>query len=363
MNRFTFILLFTIFTRVDISTAQVPNKVNYQAIIKTASGVLLLNQPIGTKVSILQSTPSGQIVFQEIFNPNPLTNSNGLLTFEIGSGIGIIGSLSQINWSTGPYFLKTEFDPTGGTNYSLVSVSQILTVPYALHSRTADSLTNTYPEADPIFLASPAGFINQQDIINWNAKQDSLIAGNGISIINNTISTNFGAFNRRIGEFFGGGIIFHLYRDSNNVERGLIVSLNNQSVIQTWSNIQASAVGNLARSSWNGLSNSSAIVNQTGHIGSAAKLCLDLSSGGFSDWYLPSIDELSLLWQNKYHVNRALESIPNATLIPTFPNHSLFWSSTETDQSSAQCFNLVNGYVEVGMNKSMQRVVRAIRHF
>jgi len=118
--------------------AQSPNLMSYQAIIRNASNQLIVNAPIGVRVSVLQGSATGTVVFRETYNSNPTTNSNGLLGLNIGSGVSVIGSFAQVNWSQGPYFVQVEADPSGGTNYSISSVSQLLSVPYALHAKTAD---------------------------------------------------------------------------------------------------------------------------------------------------------------------------------------------------------------------------------
>lgn len=123
--------------------SQAPEKMSYQCVVRNANGVLVTDQSVGIRISILQGTSSGTVVYQETFNPNPQTNANGLLTVEIGGGLAITGTFSTINWASGPYFLKTETDPTGGTNYSIVGTSQLLSVPYALYAKTSGSgITN-----------------------------------------------------------------------------------------------------------------------------------------------------------------------------------------------------------------------------
>ena len=134
--------LFAIITALLLSAgvfAQAPQKMSYQCVIRNATGILVTNQSIGVKISILQGSPLGTVTYSETYSPNPQTNVNGLLTIEIGGGIPITGTFSAINWATGPYFLKTETDPTGGTTYSIVGTSQLLTVPYALYSKTAEN--------------------------------------------------------------------------------------------------------------------------------------------------------------------------------------------------------------------------------
>jgi hypothetical protein len=97
--------------------AQSPEKLSYQAVIRDASNHLIANSAVGMKTSILQGSATGTPVYVEIYNPNPATNANGLVTVEIGSGIPVSGTFANINWANGPYFIKTESDPSGGTNY------------------------------------------------------------------------------------------------------------------------------------------------------------------------------------------------------------------------------------------------------
>ena len=124
--------------------AQAPQKMSYQSVIRDAGGNLVLNHAVGMKVSIIQGSPTGILVFQELYNPNPQTNANGLVSIEIGTGIPLAGPFKGIDWSTGPYFIKTETDPTGGANYSIIGTSQLLSVPYALYAKTSsDAVTLT----------------------------------------------------------------------------------------------------------------------------------------------------------------------------------------------------------------------------
>jgi hypothetical protein len=132
--------LFTLFVIIALTIsvfAQSPQKMSYQCVVRNASGVLMVNQTVGMKNSILQGSATGTVVFSETYSPNPQTNANGLVCIEIGSGTPITGTFSSINWANGLYFLKTETDPTGSTNYTIIGTSQLLSVPYALYSKTA----------------------------------------------------------------------------------------------------------------------------------------------------------------------------------------------------------------------------------
>jgi hypothetical protein len=138
-----------------LSYAQAPQKFSFQAVVRNSTNEIIANTAIGVRISILQSNENGSIIYQEVFSPNPTTNFNGLLTLQIGGGIVMQGSLAAIDWSSGAYYIKSEFDTSGGTNYSIVGTSQLLSVPYALYS--ARSATSTLPQG-----------ANEGDILYWN---------------------------------------------------------------------------------------------------------------------------------------------------------------------------------------------------
>lgn len=398
--------------------AQTPNKMSYQAVIRNSSNALVSNSAIGMRIQILQGSIFGAAVYVE--TQTPITNANGLVSIEIGGGTIVSGNFSTINWANGPYFIKIETDPSGGTNYTISGTSQLISVPYALHAKTADKITggiiesdpifnsslaknisasdtnrwnnklssytetdpifntslakniseidtnrwnnklSSYTESDPIFNTSLAKNISSTDTSRWNNKQNQLIPGSNISISGNTI--NAIGFTHYIGEHFGGGVIFHLWRDSLGIEHGLIVSKTNVSNSQAWSNVSSLLVGPGAQSSWDGLSNSNAIIAQGGHTSSAAKLCLDLVAGGQSDWYLPAIDELSLLWHNRFNVNKTISSINGAMVLPL---SSYYWSSTENTTDNSFILDFANGgpLTQAMGFKWINYNVRAIRSF
>jgi hypothetical protein len=135
--------------------AQAPNKMSYQAVIRNSSNALITNQAVGMQISILQTSSSGTAVYVE--TQTPITNANGLASIEIGGGTLVSGNFATINWANGPYFIKTETDPNGGTSYSITGTSQLLSVPYALY---AESSGSSIP--GPIGLTGPAGATGQQ---------------------------------------------------------------------------------------------------------------------------------------------------------------------------------------------------------
>ncbi len=151
MNKILLILL-TIFITAGV-LAQVPEKMSYQAVVRNGKNELIANRQIGLRISIIQGFVNDPAVYQEVFHPNPVTNANGLFTAEIGSGTPILGAFSSIDWANGPYFIQSEIDTTGGTNYTITGTTQLLSVPYALHAKTAETLSGTITETDPVFAA------------------------------------------------------------------------------------------------------------------------------------------------------------------------------------------------------------------
>ena len=112
--------------------AQAPNRISYQAVMTDTSDLPILNSAVGIKISVLQGSSSGTPVFVETHSTT--TNGIGLISLQIGSGTPMLGNIASINWATGPYFVKTETDPNGGTSYTIVGTSELLSVPYALYS-------------------------------------------------------------------------------------------------------------------------------------------------------------------------------------------------------------------------------------
>ena len=90
--------------------AQAPQKMSFQAVIRNSSNTLITSTLVGMKISVLQGSPTGTVAYSE--TQSPTTNANGLVSLQIGSGIVVSGTFTAINWATGPYFIKTETDPT-----------------------------------------------------------------------------------------------------------------------------------------------------------------------------------------------------------------------------------------------------------
>ena len=140
--------------------AQVPQTLTYQAVVRDGNGRLICNSNVGVRISILQGSEIGVAVYSD--QQTVRTNANGLFTLLIGTAEN---SISGIDWAVGPYFLKSEIDHAGGTNYTLTTVQQMFSVPYALRAHTADSVIGgvSTNEVDPVFSAWDKDY---NDLIN-----------------------------------------------------------------------------------------------------------------------------------------------------------------------------------------------------
>jgi len=134
------ILLTTVFLAICLSMlmAQIPQAFNYQAVVRDQHGTIIADQNINLRVSLIYGDPAGETVYTET---HPVTtNGMGLVNIEIGRGFNPTGNLSEINWAEGKYFVKIEMDEYGGSDFKPMGVAQLLSVPYALHAGTAESI-------------------------------------------------------------------------------------------------------------------------------------------------------------------------------------------------------------------------------
>lgn len=154
-----------------VTIAQSPTKFNYQAVARDASGGILADQAVGVRLSILSGSATGTSVYSETHAAT--TNGFGLFNFQIGDGTGATGSLSSIDWSADEYFIKVEFDGEGGTNYTELSTTQLVSVPYALFAN--DVLNDAVDDAD-------ADSTNEIQTLSLNNDMLEISAGNSVDL-------------------------------------------------------------------------------------------------------------------------------------------------------------------------------------
>jgi hypothetical protein len=139
------------FAAIQVGTAQAPQKFNYQGVARNNTGAALANQSLGLRISILDGSSSGTVVYSE--TQIATTNTYGLYNISVGNGTPVTGTMAAVNWGTGDKYMKVEIDPAGGTNYTNLGATQLLSVPFALHAANGGVAGPAGPQGP----AGPAG--------------------------------------------------------------------------------------------------------------------------------------------------------------------------------------------------------------
>jgi len=234
---------------------------------------------------------------------------------------------------------KSNFDGSSQSKINIAGLPANYEIPSDSYRISADGQTIFF------LLYTPTG---GQHIYKCN------IDGSGLSKIINDVDeiasvSGFYSPNTThyVGELYGGGIVFTVYKGSDGLEHGLIVALTEQASTK-WQN--TGALVNATRSEDGGF-NTALMTNSP-----AANYITSLGAG----WYLPSIDELTLLYNNRYNVQKALRAGGYTLLSYTVYG---YWSSTENGANNALVVTGTGGTGGGEDKTSLLMTVRGVRAF
>ncbi len=120
---------------VNVAFSQTPNIFNYQAAVRDTNGEVLASTSIGVQIVIRQESATGTAMYTETHTV--ATNTNGVFSIAVGTGT-TSDSFTAIDWSTSTYYIEVGVDTIGGISYNPIGTQQLLSVPYALHSKTTE---------------------------------------------------------------------------------------------------------------------------------------------------------------------------------------------------------------------------------
>ena len=168
----------------------------------------------------------------------------------------------------------------------------------------------------------------------------------------------------QVGSFYGGGVVFHLFVEGEigyvaGETHGLIAAVQDQSSGIRWNNGSNFATGATGTAIGTGADNTTTIISVQGatETSYAAGLARAYTGGGYTDWFLPSKDELNKMYTNRATINTTAAANSGSDFVSNY-----YWSSTEDDNRYAWWQNFVNGN-QGGSFKGTTYYVRAVRAF
>ena len=395
-NILTAILLVFLFSA---ARAQAPQGIPYQAIARDSVGAPLSSTTISVRFTIRDNSATGVTLYRETHTVT--TSPQGMFSLTVGQGTPVIGIFASINWATNAKFIRVELDPAGGSSYIHMGTQQMMSVPYALNAGTLKFTVSytgdTLHSGNGNFVIVPgisaancivsAGTITGTAIVSegsttalgnattggaWSSSATGIATvgstgvvtgvAAGTATISYTVTIGCGsAVATRVvtvtivGTTFAGGVIAYILQpgDPGYVAgeiHGLIAAPSDQSTGIQWYNSTYIPTGATDTALGTGMYNTNIII-AVQHPGSyAAKLCADLVLNGYSDWYLPSRDELNKLYINKVPIG-------GFTSLSGY-----YWSSSEYNSVSSWPIAFFNGSSNPNAKNGTYRV-RAVRAF
>jgi hypothetical protein len=320
--------------------------INYKALIKDGAGALVANETIDVRFTIIADTGSTNVYVET--HTGATTDANGIVILTIGDGTANSGVFADIAWGGDTHSLKVEIDIEQDASFVDMGTTQFMSVPYSLQATTATTATTA---------TALTGGIDQAYIAALEARIAALEPPPAV------------------GDLYKGGILFYIYEAGDigyvpGEVHGLIAATTDQSLGIEWitgGNTQSTANGVTSPDIGTGEANTTAMMSQAGYTGGAAKVCADytVDENGvtYDDWFLPSKDELNLMWSNLADPDGNDENTGLAD-----PNNignlaqQRYWSSTEFSNNYAWGQYFVNGLQDY-YDKDYPTDVRAVRAF
>lgn len=142
----TFVIILNLLLLANLSMAQVPQNIKYQAAARDVDNTPIKNREIAIRLTVLKGNPQGEEVYRELHQAT--TSDLGIFSFYIGNGVADISDFEMIEWGANDFFLQIEMDADGDGVFSLMGISQFVSVPYALYAEQAGSAANDL-DTDP----------------------------------------------------------------------------------------------------------------------------------------------------------------------------------------------------------------------
>jgi hypothetical protein len=347
MKRTLLTILSVLFCAITFAQS-VPQGINYQAVARDASGAVLMNQALTIQFSVISDLATSAVSWQETHTVS--TNDYGLYTAIIGGGtttnVGSSATFDVIDWGASNHLLKVEVD--FGSGYLDMGTTAFMSVPYSLNA----SNVNPTDELQSLSISGDTLFISSGNWIILPSSTPTLLGCTDTSAFNYNPLANTDDYSCLvIGNYLFGGIIFWL--DGNG--GGLIAATSDQSTGAEWG-CSGTLIGT---SSAIGTGTQNTIDIEAGCTtpNTAADICANLTLNGYSDWFLPSKDEL-----NQMYLNIGQGNALGLGNIGWFA-YNYYWSSTEGGNFSAWEQYFYVGFQYGISGKTNSYGVRAVRAF
>jgi hypothetical protein len=140
MKRLILLLAFSGLFSTMLFAQSSPEGMNYQAVARNLKGEILANQPISLKVFLFSLNANGKTTYYNEVH-DVVTSSTGVFSLVIGKGRMESGFFGLVPWAKENIWMEVSIKSKGDADFAVISNSQLLAVPYAFHSLTAERLS------------------------------------------------------------------------------------------------------------------------------------------------------------------------------------------------------------------------------